>query len=149
MACLEQGVILFYRNIYVKRGERFVFSRMPQESIVDTLSERKEMKKKRNNCLHRSSSRYVDMERSSSSFSLISHFPTLKRHLHNDAPSVGQPSLNATRPSIQQRSIVAIPRVTPSKMQQANQSNLHEAGLGVPSRLCSVCGDISTGTFVF
>ena len=90
------------------------------------------------------------MERSSSSFSLISHFPTLKRHLHDDAPSVGHPSLNASRPAIHQRSLVAIPpRVTLSKMQQANQSNLHEAGIGVPSRLCSVCGDISTGTLDF
>lgn len=76
-------------------------------------------------------------------FFSISFYPNLKRHSYDDDHSLKNFSFNEIKLKKKQRSSLIYPSLVGSKMHQATTN---ESMIGVPSRLCSVCGDISTGS---
>jgi hypothetical protein len=77
-------------------------------------------------------------------FCLISYYPTLKRRVYEDEQIFHCKSLEDIKPGKKRRSIVSSSTVKLFKMQPPTTNDLV---IGVPSRLCSVCGDISTGKY--
>ena len=76
-------------------------------------------------------------------FFFISFYSSLKRHSYDDDYSLKNSALNELKLKKKQRSSVICPSLVVPKMM--HQATTNEAAIGVPSRLCSVCGDISTG----
>ncbi|CAF1116395.1 unnamed protein product [Rotaria sp. Silwood1] len=73
-------------------------------------------------------------------------YPTLKRLSNDDEQIVKGGSINDIKSPAKRRSTNSTSSVNSIKMQQQTIDTISdEAGVGVPSRLCSVCGDISTG----
>jgi hypothetical protein len=85
----------------------------------------------------RDSARHV-VDLSDLSLSLPSYYPTLKRHSSDNESRADSLHVDETTLNSKQRSSI----VSSPKMQQ---HTTNESANGVPSRLCSVCGDISTG----
>ena len=110
-------------TVYLKQGVRF--------SLV-TGGERRESEQRR----------FSNLNFPPFVFLFISFYSSLKRQSYDDDYSLKNFALNELKLKKKQRSSVVCPSLVVPKMHQATTN---EAMIGVPSRLCSVCGDISTG----
>ncbi|CAF3052897.1 unnamed protein product [Rotaria sp. Silwood2] len=74
------------------------------------------------------------------------YYPTSKRLSNDDEQIIKGDLTNDIKSPVKRRSTSSISSVASSKTQQQTiDSMADESSIGVPSRLCSVCGDISTG----
>ncbi|CAF0716398.1 unnamed protein product [Adineta steineri] len=73
---------------------------------------------------------------------IFSYYPTLKRRSHDNEEIVGNKLSNNIENQRKRRSFNSISFEPRFQMQQTTVNDL---AIGVPSKLCSVCGDISTG----
>jgi hypothetical protein len=80
-------------------------------------------------------------------FISLSLYPRLKRPSNDDEQIVKSELLNGIKFQTNQRSNNLSPIISIKMQQQTTNSNLDESANGVPSRFCSVCGDISTGKY--
>jgi hypothetical protein len=75
-------------------------------------------------------------------FYFVSYYPALKRHSYGDEEIVEIKSIGEVKPRLKRRSFGLSLSALTFKMHQHTTT---ETVIGVPSPLCSVCGDISTG----
>jgi hypothetical protein len=75
-------------------------------------------------------------------FYFISYYPASKRHSYGNEKFVEIKSIDEVKPQIKRRSFGLPSSPLTFKM---HQHTTVDTAIGVPSPLCSVCGDISTG----
>jgi hypothetical protein len=80
-------------------------------------------------------------------FFFFSFYSTLPRPYNDDEKIVKREILDNIKPNIKRRATNSSSSVIPCKMQQMKNSGTDDSTIGIASRLCSVCGDISTGIF--
>jgi len=79
-------------------------------------------------------------------FSIFSFHPRLKRPLNDDEQIVKSELSENIKFKSKRRLNSSSLSVAPIEMQQQTTNlNLDDSANGIPSRFCSVCGDISTG----